>query len=549
MPSLIKVRDVTLRDGQQSLAGGGMTGRHLARLLPLYRQARFSMVEVWGGAVPSIMMRDLGESPWERLRECSEALKNISLICGVSRGRYLFGRTPYPLYVLESFYKEAFASGLNVMRVFDALNDIENIRDSVRLISEYGGIPDAALCYAADPIEAPAPPAPKKGFLARLFSPDTQEAPPEKVYTDDYFVGKAKEMEALGAKIVTLEDMGGLAAPSRIYSLMPKLKHALKVPVGFHTRCSAGYGLASTLMAILKGVDMIDTNIWWMGGSLAAPPVELIWIFCRRLEISLDVDMEAVGQIRKELHKIRLELLNNPEETMLFPRDFDEAYAEMPPRISEAFDQAIAAATDKREEDLLEACAIIENYFGFPPHPENCRHPELPASMMRRITNRLKAYKEPEIIRASIEAALKVRSDIGLPPLVEPLSAIIADQAVTLAIEKRNGLPEYSEPIEEFKTLVSGIYGASPRPIDATFREKITGNPFETSYDTSTFREPANPELPEFGGVKLARNDEEFLLLELNSEQGEKFLRQLREAEYKEAQGEGMLREETAENS
>lgn len=476
MPSLIKVRDVTLRDGQQTLAGGAIDRHHLERLLPLYRDARFTMVEVWGGAIPAIMMRDLNESPWDRLRSCAEALRHISLISGVSRGRYLFGRSPYPLFVQESFYKVAFESGLNVMRVYDALNDIDNIRDSVRLINEFGGMADAALCYAADPEEGNVVTPPKKGLFARLFGREQGVSAPEKIYTDSYFVAKAKEMEALGAGMITLEDMGGLASPNRIYSLMPKLKHALKVPVGFHTRCSAGFGLASTLMAILKGVDLVDTNIWWMAGSFAAPPIELIWIFCNRLDIRLDADMDVVRQIRHELLDIRMELMRKSGKELPLPKDFDRAYEEMPPQVSALFDQAIDAASDKRVNELLEACAGIQEFFGFVIPSGIYRQTDLPAAMVRRITDRLKAYKEPDIIYSSIDAARKVRHDIGLPPLVEPLSAIIADQAVTLAIEKRNGMAEYSQPIEEFKALVSGIYGTSPRPVDPAFRERITGS-------------------------------------------------------------------------
>ena len=226
---LIGHNGMGMRDGQQSLFATRMKQENVDKLLPLYQEAKFYIMEVWGGAVPDSVMRYLGESPWDRLRSCSKAMKGISLLSALSRGRNLFGYVPYPESVLEGFYKEAIKNGLNIMRIFDALNDIDNIKSSIRLINELGGIADAAVCYTVDPKGAD-----------------------EKIFTDEYFVNKAKEMESIGAKMITLKDMAGLVNPARIHSLMPKLKEALSVPVDFHTHCTPGYGLASVLTAIIQ---------------------------------------------------------------------------------------------------------------------------------------------------------------------------------------------------------------------------------------------------------------------------------------------------------
>ena len=119
----LKIRDLTMRDGQQSLFATRMSQSTIDRLLPLYENAGFYIMEVWGGAVPDSVMRYLDESPWNRLRKASEAMKGKSLLSALSRGRNLFGYVPYPDSVLEGFYKEAIKNGLNVMRIFDALND------------------------------------------------------------------------------------------------------------------------------------------------------------------------------------------------------------------------------------------------------------------------------------------------------------------------------------------------------------------------------------------------------------------------------------------
>lgn len=538
MAKVLQIRDLTLRDGQQSLFATRMKQENVDKLLPLYREAKFYIMEVWGGAVPDSVMRYLGESPWDRLRACSNEMKGISLLSALSRGRSLFGYVPYPDYVLEGFYKKAIDNGLNVMRIFDALNDIDNIRESVKMINSLGGISDTAVCYTVDPKDTPAEAPRKKGFFARLFGGNDTPAAPEKIFTDEYFVEKAKEMEALGAKMVTLKDMAGLVNPARIFTLMPKLKQALKVPVDFHTHCTPGYGLAAVLTAIIKGVDIVDTNIWWFGGGSAAPAIELVWIFCQKLGIEMAVNMDAVAKIRKELVVARKALADFDLNKDKWPNDFDEYYAKMPKEIDAEFDRAIAAANDNREEDLLDACHKIEAYFGFPKPNELVKNAEVPGGMYSNMVANLRALKAEDVLDEAMALIPKVRRDAGLVPLVTPTSQIVGSQAVALALDRRKGAPDYSNKNNQFISLVKGEYGKTPVAIDPAFREKITGSPEERPYDTGSFREPANPELPEFGGVKLAQNEEEFLLLELLPSVANTFLKNKRKAEFEAKQAE-----------
>jgi len=538
MAKVLQIRDLTLRDGQQSLFATRMKQENVDKLLPLYREAKFYIMEVWGGAVPDSVMRYLGESPWDRLRACSNEMKGISLLSALSRGRNLFGYVPYPDYVLEGFYKKAIDNGLNVMRIFDALNDIDNIRESVKMINSLGGISDTAVCYTVDPKDTPAEAPRKKGLFARLFGGNDTPAAPEKIFTDEYFVEKAKEMEALGAKMVTLKDMAGLVNPARIFTLMPKLKQALKVPVDFHTHCTPGYGLAAVLTAIIKGVDIVDTNIWWFGGGSAAPAIELVWIFCQKLGIEMAVNMDAVAKIRKELVVARKALADFDLNKDKWPNDFDEYYAKMPKEIDAEFDRAIAAANDNREEDLLDACHKIEAYFGFPKPNELVKNAEVPGGMYSNMVANLRALKAEDVLDEAMALIPKVRRDAGLVPLVTPTSQIVGSQAVALALDRRKGAPDYSNKNNQFISLVKGEYGKTPVAIDPAFREKITGSPEERPYDTGSFREPANPELPEFGGVKLAQNEEEFLLLELLPSVANTFLKNKRKAEFEAKQAE-----------
>lgn len=507
MAKSLKVRDLTLRDGQQSLFATRMKQENIDRLLPLYREARFYIMEVWGGAVPDSVMRYLGESPWDRLRACSKEMKGISLLSALSRGRNLFGYVPYPDYVLEGFYKEAIKNGLNVMRIFDALNDIDNIKESIRLINELGGIADSAVCYTVDP-------------------KDSKDTDP--IFTDEYFVNKAVEMEKIGAKMITLKDMAGLVNPARIFSLMPKLKQALSIPVDFHTHCTPGYGLASVLTAIIKGVDIVDTNIWWFGGGSAAPAIELVWIFCQKMGIELEVNMDAVAKIRAELVSARKALADFDLNKDKWPKDFDEAYKNMPAEIDAEFDRAIKATTENNEEELLDACHKIEAYFGFPKPNEIVKNAEVPGGMYSNMVANLRALGAEDVLEEAMALIPKVRRDAGLVPLVTPTSQIVGSQAVALALDRRKGQPDYSNKNNQFIGLVKGEYGKTPVPVDPAFREKITGSPEEKPYDVASYRKPANPD---FEGKPLAANEEEYLLLQLLPAVATNYLKSVRKAE------------------
>ena len=524
----LKIRDLTLRDGQQSLFATRMNQETIDKLLPYYEDAHFYIMEVWGGAVPDSVMRYLDESPWDRLRIVSKAMDSKSehpkaLLSALSRGRNLFGYVPYPDSVLEGFYKEAIDNGLNVMRIFDALNDIDNVRESIRLINQLGGIADGAVCYTVDPkAEAPEQPS---GFMGK-----TKE--PEKIFTDDYFVSKAKAMEALGAKIITLKDMAGLVNPLRAASIISALKSAVKVPVDFHTHCTPGYGLASSLMAIIKGVDILDTNIWWFGGGSAAPAIELIYIFCQRMGVEVEANMEAVGRIRKELFNARKALADFDLNRDKMPIEFDPLNDTLPAEVAALFDTAIQFAFADDEEGLLETCHKIEAYFNFPKPNELVKNAEVPGGMYSNMVAQLKQLKSEDLLEEAMRLIPMVRRDAGLIPLVTPTSQIVGSQAALVALDRKNGKPDYTTTNNQFISLVKGEYGKTPVAIDPTFREKITGSPEEKAYDVSSYKRPQNPVLEDMGGMPLASNNEEMLLLELLPSVANGFLRKRRAEEY-----------------
>lgn len=504
MAQKLLIRDLTLRDGQQSSFATRMTQKQVDRVLPFYKDANFYAMEVWGGAVPDSVMRYLNENPWDRLEKIKAAVGNASKLTALSRGRNLFGYAPYTDEIIEGFCRNSIESGLSIMRIFDALNDVNNVKSTIKYVKKYGGIADCAVCYTIDPKY------PKLSFFDRLKGKKN----PEPVFTNDYFLDKAKQMAALGADMVTIKDMSGLISPARIAELIPLFKKNLSIPVDFHTHCTPGYGLAAVLMSIIKGVDIVDTNIWNFAGGTGAPAIELIYIFCKKLGVEMDVNMEAVAKINKELFGIRKEL-EPYDASKQFPNPFNPLKDKLPANIDKEFDNAIAAAKANNEEALLAACHAIEAYFNFPKPNELVKKAEVPGGMYSNMVAQLKQVNSLEILEKSMELIPTVRLAAGLPPLVTPTSQIVGVQAVNCAMDLKAGKPMYSNVSNQFVNLVKGEYGKTPVPIDPEFRLKIAGTREETPYDTSKNQMQPNPELPEAGGVKLAATEKEVLLLEL----------------------------------
>ena len=535
MSQKLLIRDLTLRDGQQSSFATRMTQQQIDRVLPFYKDANFYAMEVWGGAVPDSVMRYLNENPWDRLEKIKAAVGNVSKLTALSRGRNLFGYAPYTDEIIDGFCRNSIESGLGIMRIFDALNDVNNVKSTVKYVKQYGGMADCAVCYTIDPKY------PKLSFFDKL----RDKKNPAPVFTNEYFLDKAKQMAALGADMITIKDMSGLIQPSRIAELIPLFKKHLSIPIDFHTHCTPGYGLGAVLMAIIKGVDVVDTNIWNFAGGTGAPAIELVYIFCKKLGVELDVNMEAVAKINQELYGIRKEL-EAVDATKQFPNPFNPLTDTLPAHIDKEFDKAIEAARNNNEEALLNACHAIEAYFNFPKPNELVKKAEVPGGMYSNMVAQLKQLNSMDILEKAMELIPTVRLAAGLPPLVTPTSQIVGAQAVNCALDIKAGKPMYSNVSNQFVNLVKGEYGKTPVPVDPEFRLKIAGTREEIPYDTSKYQMQPNPTLPEAGGVKLAENEKEVLLLELFPQVAKNFLTKQKEARYQAEHKEEEVKQEAS---
>ena len=529
MTKVLKIRDLSLRDGQQSSFATRMTQEQINRCLPYYKDAGFYAMEVWGGAVPDSVMRYLGENPWTRLESIHKEIGDISKLTALSRGRNLFGYAPYTDEIIDGFSRNAIQSGLGIMRIFDALNDVDNVKSTIKYVKRYGGIADCAVCYTVDPKY------PQPSFLQKLFG----KKAPQPVFTDEYFLDKAVQMAALGADMITIKDMSGLIPPQRISRLVKLFKQHVKVPIDFHTHSTPGYGLASVFAAIAAGVDVVDTNCWWFAGGTGAPALELVYVFCQKMGIDIGVNMDAVAKINEQLKGIRKEL-----ELSVFgaekPKPNRFAFSDTADQL---FNEAVAAAKAENFDKLLEISQKIEAYYGFPAPNELVQKAEIPGGMYSNMVAQLKQLKSEDILPRAMELIPSVRLSAGLPPLVTPTSQIVGAQAVNCAMDEKAGREMYTNKSSQFIGLVKGDYGKTPVKIDPEFRMKICGFSDERPYDTSKYTMQPNPELPEAGGVKLAENEKEVLLLELFPLVAKNYLTNTKKKAYETEQAEKAAKE------
>lgn len=472
-------------------------------------------MEVWGGAVPDSIMRFLNEDPWVRLEKIKKAIGSASQLTALSRGRNLFGYSPYPETVIEGFNRNAIQSGISIMRIFDALNDTSNIRSTIRYVKENGGIADCVVCYTVDP---------KFSRKEKIQAFLKGKKLPEQIFTTGYFVKMAMELEAMGADMITIKDMAGLITPVKSGELVRAFKQNVKVPIDFHTHCTPGYGLSGALMAIVNGVDILDTAIMNFAGGPAAPAYELIHLFCKKMNIETGVNPEAVVEINRILKEIRLEM-GEIDSYKIFPIDFNIVSDILPKETDHLFDEAIRLAKAGKSDQLQVVCQKIERFFNFPEPDEKVKFAEIPGGMYTNMLSQLKQLKQEHLLPRVLEIIPTVRMAAGCPPLVTPTSQIVGAQAVNCVVDENNGNPFYTNNSSQFVNLVKGQYGKTPVPVDPEFRLKIAGTREETPFNTEGYEKQPNPEIPEMGtDYRLANNEKEELLLELFPNVATKFL-------------------------
>ncbi|ONI70313.1 pyruvate carboxylase [Actinosynnema sp. ALI-1.44] len=273
---LVGVTDTTFRDAHQSLLATRVRSKDLLAVAPYvaHTMPELLSVECWGGATYDVALRFLAEDPWERLAKLREAIPNICTQM-LLRGRNTVGYTPYPEAVTQKFVQEATRTGIDIFRIFDALNDVEQMRPAIDAVRETGtAVAEVSLCYTSDLSD-----------------------PGEQLYTLDYYLKLAEQIVGAGAHVLAVKDMAGLLRPPAAVKLITALRKEFDLPVHLHTHDTAGGQLATYLAAIQSGVDAVDGATASMSGTTSQPSLSAIVAATDHSERETGLSLQAVSDL------------------------------------------------------------------------------------------------------------------------------------------------------------------------------------------------------------------------------------------------------------
>ncbi|SDC63830.1 pyruvate carboxylase [Actinokineospora iranica] len=338
----VGVTDTTFRDAHQSLLATRVRTKDLLAVAPHVARTTSELfsVECWGGATYDVALRFLAEDPWERLAALREAVPNICLQM-LLRGRNTVGYTPYPTEVTDAFVKEATATGIDIFRIFDALNDVEQMRPAIEAVRETGkAVAEVALCYTADLSD-----------------------PAEKLYTLDYYLRLAEQIVNAGAHVLAVKDMAGLLRPPAAAKLITALRREFDLPVHLHTHDTAGGQLATYLAAIQSGVDAVDGAVASMSGTTSQPSLSAIVAATDHSERETGLSLQAVSDLEPYWEIVRR--VYRPFEAGL-PSPTGRVYHHEIPggQLSNLRTQAVALGLGDRFEEIETMYAAADRMLG-----------------------------------------------------------------------------------------------------------------------------------------------------------------------------------------
>ncbi|MEU4277831.1 pyruvate carboxylase [Streptomyces tanashiensis] len=336
------VTDTTFRDAHQSLLATRVRTKDLLAVAPTVAHTlpQLLSLECWGGATYDVALRFLAEDPWERLAALREAVPNICLQM-LLRGRNTVGYTPYPTEVTDAFVQEAAVTGVDIFRIFDALNDVDQMRPAIDAVRETGtAVAEVALCYTADLSD-----------------------PAEKLYTLDYYLRLAEKIVAAGAHVLAVKDMAGLLRAPAAAKLVSALRREFELPVHLHTHDTAGGQLATYLAAIQAGADAVDGAVASMAGTTSQPSLSAIVAATDHSERPTGLDLQAVGDLEPYWESVRK--IYAPFEAGLDSPTGRVYHHEIPGgQLSNLRTQAVALGLGDRFEDVESTYAAADRMLG-----------------------------------------------------------------------------------------------------------------------------------------------------------------------------------------
>jgi oxaloacetate decarboxylase alpha subunit len=335
----VKITETVLRDSHQSLIATRMTTEEMLPILEKLDGIGYHSLEAWGGATFDSCMRFLNEDPWERLRKIRDKVKNTKLQM-LFRGQNILGYRHYSDDVVEYFVQKSIANGIDIIRIFDALNDVRNLKTAINATKKEGGHVQAAFSYTTG-----------------------------EVYTLDYYAKYAKELEEMGADSICIKDMAGLLKPFDAYELVKTLKENVKVPIQLHTHYTAGLASMTLLKAIEAGVDVVDTAISPMAMGTSQPPTETLVATLAGTQYDTGIDLAKLDEVTKFFTPLREKYL---ADGLLNPKalkvDVNALLYQVPGgMLSNLMSQLKQAGKEDKLVEVLEEVPRVRADVGYPP--------------------------------------------------------------------------------------------------------------------------------------------------------------------------------------
>ena len=335
----VLITDTILRDAHQSQAATRMRTEDMLPACEILDKIGYYSLECWGGATFDACLRFLNEDPWERLRKLRKALPNTKLQM-LFRGQNILGYKHYADDVVEEFVRLSIKNGIDIIRIFDALNDVRNLETAIKATKKYGGICEVAMSYTVSP-----------------------------VHTEDYFVKLAQQIEELGADTICIKDMANLLLPYKAYSLVKRLKESVKIPIHLHTHNTSGTGDMTLLKAIEAGVDIVDTALSPLGNGTSQPATEPLVATLQGTEYDTGLDLSLMSQaavhFRKVADKLKAEGVLDPKVLSV---DINTLLYQVPGgMLSNLINQLKQANASDKFYDVLAEIPRVREDFGYPP--------------------------------------------------------------------------------------------------------------------------------------------------------------------------------------
>lgn len=333
------ITDTILRDAHQSQAATRMTLEQMLPACEILDSIGYYSLECWGGATFDSCLRYLGEDPWERLRTIREACPNTKLQM-LLRGQNLLGYKHYPDDVVRKFVRKSVENGIDIIRIFDALNDLRNIEVAVDETLKAGAHASGTICFTISPI-----------------------------HTLDAYVKMAREMEKMGVQSICIKDMAGIMGPQEGYDLVKALKENVKVPIVVHTHCTTGLGPLTLQKAVEAGADVIDTAISCFSGGTAQPATETLAYALRQEGYEVSLDDKKLKEINDFFKPIRAQALEsgllNP---VVLSTETDALVYQVPGgMLSNLVAQLTAQKSLDKLDEVLAEVPRVRKDLGYPP--------------------------------------------------------------------------------------------------------------------------------------------------------------------------------------